>query len=216
MLKRGKKLRQEQAQETRQKLVETALKLFAGKGYAGTNMRAIGIGAGVAPGLLYHYFPGGKQELLREIVREKLGEVERCTSRWDADLLEISIEEALDRVFLNAVQIFEENLELFRLVIREEEAHDVLEFGALYEMLLGQQRWLPAILERHAARGELAPMDIECVTDTLFALITNYFLGCLAGLGDHHYYSREHCRKLLRYQCSLLRRGAVAEERSLT
>lgn len=214
MLKREKKLRQEQAQETRRKLVETALKLFAGKGYAGTNMRAIGIGAGVAPGLLYHYFPGGKQELLREIVREKLGEVEQCTSQWDAELTELSVEEALDRVFVNTVQIFEENLELFRLVIREEEAHGVLEFSALYEMLLGHQQWLPTILERHAARGELAPVDIECATDTLFALITNYFLGRLAGLGDHHYYRQEHCRKLLRYQCSLLRQKSGAAEGS--
>ena len=93
MLKCVRKQRQEQAQESRRKLMDAALTLFAQKGYAGTNMRAISRSAGMADGLLYHYFPGGKQELLREIVREKLGDVEMRTRQWDTELMNLSLEE---------------------------------------------------------------------------------------------------------------------------
>lgn len=214
MLKCVRKQRQEQAQESRRKLMDAALTLFAQKGYAGTNMRAISRSAGMADGLLYHYFPGGKQELLREIVREKLGDVEMRTRQWDTELMNLSLEDALDRVFSTAAEIFEENLELFRLVVREEEAHSVLEFGSLYQMLLGKQQWLPALLEQHIERGELRHLDIDCMTDTLFALITNYFLGRLTGLESHYYYTEEHCRKLLHHQCSLLRRADDMPEKA--
>jgi len=204
MLECVKKHRQEKAQESRRKLVDTALSLFAQKGFAGTNIRAISRSAGMADGLLYHYFPGGKQELLQEIVKEKLGGIEEHTQQLSVQLTELSLEDAVERVFGAALEIFEENLELFQLVIRDPEAHQVLEFGRLYQILLGQQQWLPVLLERQVSLGQLRPVDVECVTDTLFALITNYFLGRLAGLESHHYYTEEHCRRLLRYQCRLL------------
>ena len=204
MLECVKKHRQEKAQESRRKLVDTALSLFARKGFAGTNIRAISRGAGMADGLLYHYFPGGKQELLQEIVREKLSVIEERTRQLNMQQTDLRLEAAVEQVFDTALEIFNENLELFQLVIRDPEAHEVLEFGRLYEILLGQQQWLPALLEQQAARGKLRPMDVECVIDTLLALITNYFLGRLAGLESHYYYTEEHCRKLLRHQCRLL------------
>ena len=209
MLKCVKKHRQEQAQESRRKLMEAALTLLARKGYAGTNMRAISRGAGVADGLLYHYFPGGKQQLLQEIVQEKLGCIQQRTSQWDTELTNLSLEDAMDRVFTAAVEFFDENLELFQLVVREEEVHQVLEFGELYGMLLSQQSWVITLLEQRMACGELRHVDVTSTADTLFALITNYFLGRLAGLESHHYYTEEHCRKLLRHQCSLLRREEI-------
>lgn len=206
MLTCPKKQRQERAQESRQKLMDAALAMFSTNGYVGTNTRAICRSAGVAAGLLYHYFPGGKQELLQEIVREKLAEIETRAHQRDPELAALPLEDALDRVFTAAVKMFEENTDLFRLAVREEEVHRVLQYGSLYQ-LLGQQQWLPALLERESA-GRLSPTDITYITDTLFALITNYFLGRLTDLDGHHYYTEEHCRSLLRYQCKLLR-GAM-------
>ena len=204
MLKCVKKHRQEKAQESRRKLTDMALTLFARNGFAGTNMRMISRGAGMADGLVYHYFPGGKQELLQEIVKEKLAGIEAHMQVWDAEASGLPLEEVVERVFDTAMGIFEENFELFQLVIRDPDAHQVLEFAKLYQVLLGQQRWLPAILERQMREGALREMDTACEADTIFALITNYFLGRLAGLGDHYYYTEDHCRKLLRNHCRSL------------
>jgi AcrR family transcriptional regulator len=65
MLECVRKHRQEKAQESRRKLTETALSLFARNGFAGTNMRAISRGAGMADGLVYHYFPAASRSCCR-------------------------------------------------------------------------------------------------------------------------------------------------------
>ena len=48
---------------TRERLVDTSVELFSRQGYAGTGLKAI-LAASHAPyGSLYHFFPGGKEEL---------------------------------------------------------------------------------------------------------------------------------------------------------
>ena len=212
MLKCVKKQRQEQAQESRRKLMDAALTLFASKGYAGTNVRSINRSVGMADGLLYHYFPGGKQELLREIVRERVGVIETSTREWNVELLTLPLEEALDRVFMEAVRIVERNEALFRLMIREDGIREIMEFGRFYEILLGKQEWLVVMLEMLVEKGELRPMDCQAGADILFALITNYFLGRLIGLESERYYTVEYCRRMLRQQCAMWRvdNGAAA------
>jgi len=59
--------RDQQARETRAKLIETALHLFADKGVDSTSIKDIAREAGVAQGLLYHYF-SGKDDLLWRVL----------------------------------------------------------------------------------------------------------------------------------------------------
>jgi AcrR family transcriptional regulator len=53
-----KRLRDRQAEATRQQLVDVARQLFTERGYAGTSVEDIIERAGVARGALYHHFPG--------------------------------------------------------------------------------------------------------------------------------------------------------------
>ena len=57
---------QEIREATRARLVDTALTLFAERGYANTSIRNIAERTGVSPGLLYHYF-SGKESLLAAV-----------------------------------------------------------------------------------------------------------------------------------------------------
>lgn len=59
--------RDQQARETRAKLIEAALHLFAEKGVDSTSIKDIARAAGVAQGLLYHYFTG-KDDLLWRVL----------------------------------------------------------------------------------------------------------------------------------------------------
>ena len=49
--------------ETRDRLVESAADLFSRQGFGATGIKAVLTAAGAPYGSLYHFFPGGKQEL---------------------------------------------------------------------------------------------------------------------------------------------------------
>jgi AcrR family transcriptional regulator len=49
-------------------LVEGVLRVLEARGVDGVTVRAVADAAGVSPGLLHHYFPGGKSELLHAAV----------------------------------------------------------------------------------------------------------------------------------------------------
>ena len=58
--------RKEQAQQTRERIAQAALELFAERGFAGTSTRRIAQAAGVSEGLIFHHFPN-KMSILRHI-----------------------------------------------------------------------------------------------------------------------------------------------------
>ena len=62
--------REQQAQERREQIIETALKLFATHGYDGTSTRKIAQAAGITEGLIFHYFPT-KAHLLAAVLETR-------------------------------------------------------------------------------------------------------------------------------------------------
>jgi AcrR family transcriptional regulator len=69
-----KRLRERQAEATRQHLIAVARELFTERGYAGTSIEDIIERAGVARGALYHHFPG-KGALFAAVYQEVQAEV---------------------------------------------------------------------------------------------------------------------------------------------
>ncbi len=82
------------AERTRGRIVEAAVREFAEKGFAGARVESIGRRAGVNKQLLYHYF-GGKEDLFREVVErkieERLGRLEGSPAKLE-ELLEYHFE----------------------------------------------------------------------------------------------------------------------------
>ena len=60
--------------EKRKQILDAAIRVFADRGYHGARVGDIAEHAGVAHGLLYHYF-ASKEEVLRVIFRENWGEL---------------------------------------------------------------------------------------------------------------------------------------------
>jgi AcrR family transcriptional regulator len=54
--------------DTRDRLVATTAELFQRQGFNGTSMKQITDGADATTGSLYHFFPGGKDELAAEVI----------------------------------------------------------------------------------------------------------------------------------------------------
>lgn len=61
-------------EESRAKIMEAALRLFARHGYERTSIRMIAAEAGIAQGLLYNYF-AGKDELLHALFQRSMADV---------------------------------------------------------------------------------------------------------------------------------------------
>jgi AcrR family transcriptional regulator len=55
--------------DTRGRIVDASAELFRRQGYAGTGMKQIAATANAPFGSIYHYFPGGKEQLGDEVVR---------------------------------------------------------------------------------------------------------------------------------------------------
>ncbi|TMK89590.1 MAG: TetR/AcrR family transcriptional regulator [Actinobacteria bacterium] len=54
---------------TRERIVDATAECFRRQGYAGTGLKQIAAEADAAFGSLYHFFPGGKEELGAEVIR---------------------------------------------------------------------------------------------------------------------------------------------------
>jgi AcrR family transcriptional regulator len=57
------------ATETRQRIVRHSAELFRRQGFAGTGVKQIVAEASAPFGSLYHFFPGGKEQLGEEVIR---------------------------------------------------------------------------------------------------------------------------------------------------
>ena len=55
---------------TRQRILYASAELFGRRGYSGTGLKQISEASRAPFGSLYHHFPGGKEELGDEVVRQ--------------------------------------------------------------------------------------------------------------------------------------------------
>ncbi len=78
-------LRERNRLRTRRELLDAALKVFAEKGFAGSAVEAIAAAAGASKVTLYAYFPGGRDDLFRELYEEINGELLELATASHAD-----------------------------------------------------------------------------------------------------------------------------------
>jgi len=76
---RGRQGIQARGEDTRRRILETALDLFAAQGYEGTSTRQIAEGAGVNLPAIQYYF-GNKEGLYRAIIEDIVADTERHMS----------------------------------------------------------------------------------------------------------------------------------------
>src|SRR5437867_5639261 len=106
---------------TKQKILDTAERLFAQKGYAATSMRQIISKAGVNLAAIHYHF-GSKEELLDEIVQRKAGPVnaERLAlleaAKEAANGRPLKVEEILEALLRPMVTVASQNEQFIRLM----------------------------------------------------------------------------------------------------
>ena len=156
-------LRESQAAETKDKLLKSARELFAMKGYKSTTIREISQKAGLANGLLYHYFPEGKKDIFITLlardtdkIRESFDDSKNI-SRYE----KLPLYEMLEAIFRDFTEIISRNIDLIRIMIRESEAQNAFVTSDLINLIHDRTPWIYDILESKYEKGEIRQMDFD-------------------------------------------------------
>jgi AcrR family transcriptional regulator len=146
-----------QAEQRRLQLIDTALAVFAQKGVDGATVKDLSEAAGVAQGLLYHYFRS-KEDLLEAALERHyfLPELRRITS-LDRDR---PAAEVLLEVVTRFAAMFQQHRQFVQLVFREALSNPIvverLERGRREAV-----RMLAEYLDSRVVAGELRSHDTE-------------------------------------------------------
>jgi len=196
-------MRQEQAAETRRNLLDAAQKLFAENGYSATPVRSINRKIGMADGLLYHYFPGGKKEILQVIILENYEQILSRLRIRSEKYEDLPIEEVIERVYQNWYKVFEEYQDVIKILFKENDVMHLLKREELAKIRGSGDKWFPEFLQRRAQKGEIREMDYISATEVLVTVMLNHFLTVLTGIGLGLLDDPEHRKKLITHQVGL-------------
>ncbi|WP_071394584.1 TetR/AcrR family transcriptional regulator [Bacillus tuaregi] len=164
-----------------QKIVETAVKMFAEKGYANTSTSEIAKAAGVAEGTIFRHY-GTKDRLLLAVILPFIKE--SLPSMAENVFQEVfskdkSFEDFLRAFIKNRWQFLDENKELFKVIVKEllyseDLKHDLLPFfkDAVWNRLIN-------VIDHFKNRGELLDLPSETLLKMMFTVIAGSFVSDL-------------------------------------
>jgi AcrR family transcriptional regulator len=166
---------------TRDRLLDAAMDVFARRGYHGTTVDDIVASSGTSKGAFYHYFPS-KQGIFIELL-ERL-----------ADMVEAAVEAAIDQeqgalakveaALRVVLEVASAQRDLARILLIEAAA-----LGPAFEQSrLGIHRRFAALIRRHldraAADGAIPRQDTQLAAMTWVGAINEVITQELAGRGD--------------------------------
>lgn len=162
--------REAQAEARRNQLLDVARRLFADQGMERTSIKDIALAAGVAQGLIYHYFRG-KDDLFWAIIARD-GPLPALAAIF-TDIAALPVREFLVQLMTLGYVAMAERQDLIRLVL-----HEALALPQLQDRVRDFQRvlldLLAGALDARVASGELRPHDTRLtarmIGGTLFAL----------------------------------------------
>jgi AcrR family transcriptional regulator len=157
--------RAEQAEASRAALLSAARECFAEQGYAATTVAEVLRRAGMARGALYHYFPGGKDELFAAVYRQVDDELHRRIDALDTSSPLAALRESA-AIFLRLCA----SEDFARITVLE--GPRVMAAGSARGSVLGRSytRMRDAVAAAVDA-GELAPADPDVLATAVYGAV---------------------------------------------
>ena len=155
------------ARERRDQLLISALALFAERGFENASMKDLAAAAGVAPGLVYHYFRS-KDELLFTVLERQsfLPELRRLL----AVAPDRPASEVLREVAAGFAALLAEREPLMRIVARESQTNPRVA-AVLQRVIEEAVALLAGYLDARIRAGELRPHDPRVTARALFYMV---------------------------------------------
>jgi AcrR family transcriptional regulator len=170
--------RRRQAEQRRLQLIDTALAVFAEKGVDGATVKDLSEAAGVAQGLLYHYFRS-KDELFEAALERHyfLPELRRITA---VDRHRPAVEVLLE-VVTGLDSMFREHHQFVQLVVREAQSNPLV----IERLERGRREAVQVLsdyLDSRVAAGELRPHNTQNTARLLaYAVVAAHLVGAPPG-----------------------------------
>lgn len=162
-----------------QKIVKTAIKMFAEKGYANTPTSEIAKNAGVAEGTIFRHY-GTKDNLLLSVIVPFLKESipDLAEEIFNKTLSEniLSFEDFLKAFIINRIQFVNENKEIFRVVVKELFYSEELRKELLPLFSKNILLRFNKVLDRYKELGEILDLPNTILIRLLFTTIGGYFV----------------------------------------
>jgi TetR/AcrR family transcriptional regulator, fatty acid metabolism regulator protein len=165
------------ADDKRAQILAAAVRVFAGQGYEATRVGDIAKEAGVAYGLVYHYF-GSKDAVLEAVFREQWGRLLAAVA-----LAEETGEQAVEQLELVVkivLRTWRDDPDLVRLLVREitRSPHIQDELDEIGQAFASLQR----IVERGQHEGTLrAELDPQIAAWMLYGALEEVLTGWVLG-----------------------------------
>ena len=161
-----------QAQEqnaTAEKILETASKLFAEKGFANVSVRDICRATGTTPPVLYYYF-GSKKGLFDEVVRKRIS-MEDFISSLTKSSKDIDPKKGLEAFIEAYLSSFPEHAFDPGLYMRDSAALDKRSAQMAYDDLERIRKLASDLVRRSIAKGYFRKIDPEMATECLLGML---------------------------------------------
>lgn len=196
-------------EDTRQKILDKALELFAAQGYDSVSVGEIAQAVGIKAPSLYNHFPG-KQAIFDAIVESTAAQYEADTDKINIHVqnvvqdIPVFTEITEDALFEKVRQIFEYSLHneaisrFRRMMVREQFRSP--ELAALYS-----RRYVDRILEYHAGifRALIAAGEIQAEEPDTLAMMYVAPVLTLIGVCDRQPEKESECLEKLRRHVQL-------------
>jgi AcrR family transcriptional regulator len=152
---------------SKEKILSTAIVLFAQKGYSGLSMRQLALAVDLSVAAIYHHFPD-KNALYLEAVRFAFSDKEQVFDQvWESDC---SAEEKLARFIRSFIDVMLEDRDFHRLMQRE-----ILEADPERMQLLAQGVFNSQFCLLMQLATELAPeQDAHLLATSIIGLAKYY------------------------------------------
>lgn len=172
------------ASPTRQRLLESALDLFAARGYDGVNVREIARAAGITEGSVYNHFKGKeaiREALFTEIV-EKMKAMLPTTEFLEENLESIVVPVFLKRGLENFLAFLDQpaNQEIWRF-LNAEQYRDARARTLFLEVIIDVTlAFCEGFFAKMIEAGKIRPADPRLLAAEyqypLFAMVSEYYL----------------------------------------
>lgn len=205
MAKKEGTLRKEQAENTRQRLLQSARLLFAENGYKGTSVRSVNRSAGLADGLLYHYFPGGKKELFQTIVIERFQKMrgEVGIARTYDSYEGVPIEKVFTEAFSRFVKTVDDNIDIIRIIVKENDVQEFISADNVLSVSRCNKAFIANFLERRAKEGEIREIDFEVAASSIVSALINYIILRVMNIDTSEIVKEEKVKRFVGYYTDL-------------
>lgn len=177
----------EKMTEKQQKIVETAIQMFADKGYASTSTAEIAKVAGVAEGTIFRHFGSKENLLLSVILPFLLNAVPVIADEFIQEVLTKpfnSFESFLTTLIKNRLEFVQENKQIFKILVVELLHRDELRDQLVSFFQNTPYQHITAVLDSFKQRGELIDLPNSTLIRTMLTQVFGYFLARFALFPD--------------------------------